>query len=93
MADLAFPRYQPSGTVSATYTPVPTATAGKRFFTYGDLHRVELFRRAQCWKGGLKRNQHNCGVQLTLMAMAANLPSRTANAEGEFYQPFAIAVY
>ncbi|KAI4517508.1 hypothetical protein K525DRAFT_210730 [Schizophyllum commune Loenen D] len=76
--------YQPSGTVFATYTPVPTATAGKRFFTYGDLHRVELFRRVQCSKGGLKRNQHNCSVQLTLMAMAASLPSRTANAEGKF---------
>ncbi|KAI5887833.1 uncharacterized protein SCHCODRAFT_01175067 [Schizophyllum commune H4-8] len=75
--------YQPSGTVFATYTPVPTATAGKRFFTYGDLHRVELFRRVQYSKDGRKRNEHNCGVQLTLMAMAAGLPSRTANKEGK----------
>ncbi|KAL1725081.1 hypothetical protein EV714DRAFT_222003 [Schizophyllum commune] len=70
--------YQPAGLVHAVYTPVPSAAAGKHFFTYGDLHRVETCRRVQMAEDKLTNHNHNCGVQLMLIFMAAALPARAA---------------
>ncbi|KAL1687181.1 hypothetical protein GGG16DRAFT_117236 [Schizophyllum commune] len=73
--------FQPTGTVNATYAPFPTAATGKRFFTFGDLHRVELLRRIQMRKGTHADHKHNCGVQLMLISMAASLPARAAGGQ------------
>ncbi|KAL1752006.1 hypothetical protein FB107DRAFT_220842 [Schizophyllum commune] len=73
--------FQPTGTVNATYAPIPTAVAGKRFFTFGDLHRVELLRRIEMRKGAQADHKHNCGVQLMLISMAASLPARAAGGQ------------
>ncbi|KAL1732594.1 hypothetical protein EV714DRAFT_206336 [Schizophyllum commune] len=70
--------YQPAGTVHAAYTPVPTAAAGMHYFTYDDLHRMEVSRRVQRTKPGITNHNHNCGVQLMLITMAAALPMRAA---------------
>uniref|UniRef100_D8PYL8 Uncharacterized protein n=1 Tax=Schizophyllum commune (strain H4-8 / FGSC 9210) TaxID=578458 RepID=D8PYL8_SCHCM len=70
--------YQPAATVHAAYTPVPTAAAGKHFFTYDDLHRVEMGRRVQQFRPGVTNHNHNCGVQLMLISLAAALPARAA---------------
>ncbi|KAL1671888.1 hypothetical protein EV122DRAFT_225754 [Schizophyllum commune] len=73
--------YQPAGIVHAAYTPVPTAAAGKHFFTFDDLHRVELCRRVQMTEDKLTNHNHNCGVQLMLIFMAAALPARAATGQ------------
>ncbi|KAI4294633.1 hypothetical protein K525DRAFT_212206 [Schizophyllum commune Loenen D] len=70
--------YQPAGTVHGAFTPVPTAAAGMHFFTYDDLHRMEVSRRVQQHKNGVTNHNHNCGVQLMLITMAAALPMRAA---------------
>ncbi|KAL1698088.1 hypothetical protein EV121DRAFT_297574 [Schizophyllum commune] len=76
--------FQPSGTVHAAYTPVPTAAAGKHFFTYDDLHRVEVARRVQMQKKGVTNHNHNCAVQLMLISMAAAIPARAKSGLGAF---------
>ncbi|KAI4516980.1 hypothetical protein K525DRAFT_252028 [Schizophyllum commune Loenen D] len=73
--------YQPAGTVHAAYTPVPTAAAGMHYFTYDDLHRMEVSRRVQRTKVGITNHNHNCGVQLMLITMAAALPMRAASGQ------------
>ncbi|KAI5885739.1 uncharacterized protein SCHCODRAFT_02519867 [Schizophyllum commune H4-8] len=75
--------YQPAGTVHAAYTPVPTAAAGKHFFTYNDLHRMEVSRRVQLSKESVTNHDHNCGVQLMLITMAAALPVRATTGQGD----------
>ncbi|KAI4517645.1 hypothetical protein K525DRAFT_289413 [Schizophyllum commune Loenen D] len=79
--------FQPSGTVHAAYTPVPTAAAGKHFFTYDDLHRVEVARRLQVVKKGITNHNHNCGVQLMLISMAASLPMKARSGRVFYRKP------
>ncbi|KAL1684573.1 hypothetical protein GGG16DRAFT_129843 [Schizophyllum commune] len=76
--------YQPAATVHAAYTPVPTAAAGKHFFTYEDLHHVEIGRRVQRLKPGVTNHNHNCGVQLMLISLAAALPARAASGRRDY---------
>ncbi|KAL1685167.1 hypothetical protein GGG16DRAFT_129586 [Schizophyllum commune] len=79
--------YQPAGTVHAAYTPVPTAAAGKHFFTYNDLHRMEVSRRVQRTKKSVTNHDHTCGVQLMLITMAAALPIRATTGQVFFRKP------
>ncbi|KAL1658379.1 hypothetical protein GGF50DRAFT_120928 [Schizophyllum commune] len=79
--------FQPSGTVHAAYTPIPTAAAGKHFFTYDDLHRVEVSRRLQVVKKGITNHNHNCGVQLMLISMAASLPMKAKSGRVFYRKP------
>ncbi|KAL1727711.1 hypothetical protein EV714DRAFT_275284 [Schizophyllum commune] len=79
--------FQPSGTVHAAYTPVPTAAAGKHFFTYDDLHRVEVSRRIQAKYPGTTNHNHTCGVQLMLISMAASIPIKAMGGRVFFRKP------
>ncbi|KAL1749830.1 hypothetical protein FB107DRAFT_188388, partial [Schizophyllum commune] len=79
--------YQPAGTVHAAYTPIPTAAAGKHFFTYNDLHRMEVSRRVQRTKKSVTNHDHTCGVQLMLITMAAALPIRATTGQVFFRKP------
>ncbi|KAL1712053.1 hypothetical protein EV715DRAFT_214417, partial [Schizophyllum commune] len=79
--------FQPSGMVHGVFTPVPTAAAGKHFFTYDDLHRVEVARRVQVVRPGITNHDHNCGVQLMLISMAAALPGKAASKRVFFRKP------
>ncbi|KAI4293997.1 hypothetical protein K525DRAFT_274697 [Schizophyllum commune Loenen D] len=63
----------PSGTVHAAYTPVPTAAAGKHFFTYDDLHRVEVARRVQMQKRRVTNHNHNLFYRKPMIALALML--------------------
>ncbi|KAL1671980.1 hypothetical protein EV122DRAFT_284393 [Schizophyllum commune] len=83
--------FQPSGTVHGAYTPIPTAAAGKHFFTYDDLHRVELSRRIQVKYPETTNHNHNCGVQLMLISMAAAIPMK-AKGGRVFYRKPSIAM-
>ncbi|KAI5885434.1 uncharacterized protein SCHCODRAFT_02673618 [Schizophyllum commune H4-8] len=79
--------YQPAGTVHGAFTPVPTAAAGKHYFTYDDLHRMEVSRRVQIAKDGVTNHNHNCGVQLMLISMAAALPIRSTTGQVFYRKP------
>ncbi|KAL1726451.1 hypothetical protein EV714DRAFT_219338, partial [Schizophyllum commune] len=79
--------FQPSGTVHAAYTPIPTAAAGKHFFTYDDLHRVEVSRRVQAKYPQTTNHNHNCGVQFMLIAMAAAIPIKAKGGRVFYRKP------
>ncbi|KAL1750615.1 hypothetical protein FB107DRAFT_223568, partial [Schizophyllum commune] len=79
--------FQPSGTVHGAYTPIPTAAAGKHFFTYDDLHRVEVSRRIQVKYPETTNHNHNCGVQFMLISMAAAIPMKAKGGRVFYRKP------